>query len=205
MSRKSHRDQPTDRQRATIADRAAALIEEGETDYRLATQKAAKQLALNNRTLPDANEIDAALRCRQALFATDSQPQVLAALRIAALNVMRELESFSPWLVGPVLAGTANEFSEIELELIDVEPKYFEMFLLGRNIEFEVRDGAHHAGEREHSAPPTAAYLLDMYEWPVAVKIFEHHAARQRVFPLGHLRHDRAQREEVARRFQEDN
>jgi hypothetical protein len=204
MSRKSHRDQPTDRERATIADRAAALIEEGETDYRLATQKAAKQLALNNRVLPDANEIDAALRRRQALFSAESQPHALAALRIAALNSMRELESFSPWLVGPVLSGTANEFSEIELELIAVEPKHFEMFLLDKGIDFEARDGGHHSAERGHPASPVAEYLLDMYEWPVAVKIFEHHAARQRAFPPSHLMHDRAQREEAAQRFQEE-
>lgn len=204
MSRKPHRDQLTDRARTTIADRAAALIEGGETDYRLAVQKAAKQLALASRLLPDANEVDAALRRRQALFSTGSQPHALAALRMAALNIMRELEMFSPWLVGPVLAGTANEFSEIELELIAVEPKYFEMFLLGKNIEFEARDGAHDSGERKHPASPVAGYLLDMYEWPVAIKIFEHHAARQKSFPLGHPRRDRVQHEEAARRFQGD-
>lgn len=202
MAGKENRNGANDRLKARVADLAARLVDEGETDYRAAAQKAAKQLGLDRNTaLPDAIEIDRALRNRQALFAADSQPAVLQALRTETLRVMRELEPFSPWLVGSVLAGTANEFSEIELELVGIEPKHFEMYMLGKGIEFDTEDDGRAPRRTSRTEAPIARYSLTWADLPVAIVLFEHHAARQAMFPQGHLRHDRAQRDEAARRF----
>ncbi len=202
MARRTTRDGSTDRSKVAIADLAARLVDEGEIDYRAAAQKAARQLGFDrNQPLPDALEIDAALRNRQALFATESQPQVLNVLRGEALRVMRELDQFSPWLVGPVLTGTANQFSEIELELVGIEPKHVEMYLLGRGIQFDAEDGGRAPRRASRSAVPIARYSLTWAGLPVAIALFEHHAARQTVFPQGHLRHDRVQRDEAVKRF----
>ena len=190
--------------KAAIADLAARLIDEGETDYRAAAQKASKQLgAGRNQALPDATEIDRALRSRQTLFSAESQPQALRTLRAEALRVMRELEQFSPWLVGPVLTGTANEFSEIELELVGIEPKHFEMYLLGKGIEFEADDDGR--GAHRRLPAPVARYSLTWAGLPVAIALFEHHAARQAMFPQAHLRHDRVLRDEAVKRFRSDD
>lgn len=206
MALKDNRDGSNDRLKATIADLAARLVAEGETDYRAAALKAAKQLGLDRKALlPDAIEIDRALRCRQALFATESQPLALQALRAEALHVMRELDQFSPWLVGPVLTGTANEFSEIELELVGIEPKHFEMYLLGKGIEFDAADERRAPRHPSRTPAPIARYSLTWADLPIAIVLFEHHAARQALFPQGHLRHERVQRDEAMKRFESES
>lgn len=184
--------------RATIAQAAARLIAEGQSDYHAAKLKAARQLGVDDhQSLPDNLEIDAALRERLSLFARDSQPQVLAALRETALRVMDRLEAFSPWLVGSVLAGTANEFSQIELELVGVETKDFELYLLNHGIRFDTREMPGH--------PEVLRYEMEFDSAPVAITLHARHGARQSLHPRESLRHDRARREEAAVRFALEN
>jgi hypothetical protein len=64
-------------------------------------------------------------------------------LRQIALRIMTELEEFTPFLTGAVLNGTAGEHSEIHLQLFADSPKDVEVFLLNRNIDFEVSETAH--------------------------------------------------------------
>lgn len=198
------RDNERPRVQAQIATVAARLIAEGLTNYHSAKQKAARQLGMTkDHALPGNHEIEAALREHFALFASDTQPRALRALRETAIRLMTRLERFSPWLVGPVLSGIANEFSEIELELIGVEPKNFEMYLLDVGVDFEHRDVARrHAGERKLGAP-LASYRLEFDSLPVVITLHESHVARQSAHSGDRLRHERAQRAEVERRFAE--
>lgn len=199
---KTARGTKHDQVREEIAERAARLIEEGETDYSKAARKAAKQLhSAGNHSLPDLKEIDLALRYRQALYSRESHANVLIGLREAALKVMLQFDHFSPWLVGPVLSGTANEHSDIELEMIGIEPKRFEMYLLETQMVFsgpDVRLQAEIASTKSH---PSVSYSLSISGYAVMVVIFESHAARQRAYPQHHIRHDRAKREDALRRF----
>lgn len=201
---RDRRDNERPRVQAQIAALAARLIAEGLTNYHAAKQKAARQLGLTkDHALPGNHEIEAALREHLALFAGDTQPRALRALRETAIGAMTRLEQFSPWLVGSVLSGIANEFSEIELELIGVEPKNFEMYLLNAGVDFEHRDGARrHAGERKLDAPQ-ASYRLEFDRLPVVIMLYENHATRQSAHSGNSLMHERAQRAEVERRFAE--
>jgi hypothetical protein len=125
--------------RRRIAIAAAELIAEGTTDYRAAKMKAARSLNCDmTEALPDNREIDAAVRERLAIFQGNSQLQELIELREIAIRVMRRLEQFSPQLLGPVLTGTANRFSGIELEVLAEDEKAFPFFLLNANIAYEV-------------------------------------------------------------------
>ncbi len=126
--------------RRLIACAAARLIaEEGLTDYLTAKMKASRSLGCNAKeALPDNHEIEAALREHLAIFQRDSQPRELRALREIALEVMRRLLRFSPQLVGPVLTGTANRFSIIELEVVVDDEKALDLFLLNENVAYEV-------------------------------------------------------------------
>ena len=124
-----------------IAYLAARLIaEDGMTDFGAAKHKAARQMGIAERgLLPNDHEIESALRSHQAIFQNDSQPQECHALRQVAVDVMRWLNRFSPWLVGSVLSGSANRFSRVELEIVMDDTKRLEMFLFNEGTLFETR------------------------------------------------------------------
>ncbi len=199
--------------RVAVAQAAAQLIAEGLTDYRAAKQKAAKQLGLSGSdrdALPDNSEIEAALAEHHALFAADSQPVALRALREAGLRAMQWLHQFSPWISGPVLSGTANEFSAVELDLVGVDEKTFEMFLLNEDVIFELQGGSTtgtggHAPHRKRAAGGPAdqpiRFDITFDDAPVEITLFESQNARLTAFPKTSNRYDRAQLDEARERF----
>ena len=151
MSRKgSNRQTGT---RARIAAAAARLMaEDGIDDFALAKRKAAKQLgATDAQALPGNDEIEAELRAYLALYQADEHPQRVAELREIALDAMRALEHFSPYLTGPVLKGIAGPYAEIELQLFPDSVKEVEIFLLDRNINYETHESRRFAGDRAHA------------------------------------------------------
>ena len=205
--------------RRAIAESAARLIAEGLTDYGAAKRKAAQQLGLVEvSALPDNVEIEAALREHHALFASQSQPRALAALRAAALGAMQWLELFSPWISGPVLSGSANEYSAIELELIGVDAKSFEMFLLNDDVVFELHGGdttgvspsrgpsGHRKQGRSQAtnALVPVRYDVTFDDAPVEITLFDTQAARLAAFPKSSIRHQRAQFADATARFLQD-
>lgn len=130
-------DHPFRRRIACVA--AKLIAEEGLTDYQAAKMKAARSLGCDKKeALPDNREIEAAVREHLAIFQSDSQPRELRALREIASVVMRRLQPFSPQLLGPVLTGTANRFSSIELELIVGEEKALDLYFLNEHVVYEV-------------------------------------------------------------------
>ena len=61
---------------------------------------------------------------------------------------MRLLEQFRPYLAGAVLKGTAGRYSDIDLQLFTDDGKAVELFLLNRNIAYDVSDHRHFAGDQ---------------------------------------------------------
>jgi hypothetical protein len=139
--------------RARIAAAAARLMaEDGIDDFALAKRKAAKQLgALDSQSLPGNDEIEAELRAYLALYQADEHPQRVTELREIALDAMRALERFSPYLTGPVLKGIAGPYAEIELQLFPDSVKEVEIFLLDRNVAYATHEGRRYAGDRAHA------------------------------------------------------
>jgi hypothetical protein len=141
---------PRDDLRAEIAAAAARMIAEDGADYATAKRKAAKQILGDNRivshVLPDNAQIEEEVRIYNEIFFGDTQPARLLHLRKLALRLMEELAQFNPHLTGAVLNGTAGEHSDIHLYLFADSAKDVEIFLLNRNIQFDVSDKAHFAG-----------------------------------------------------------
>jgi hypothetical protein len=109
------------------------MAEDGVPDCSSARKKLSRQLGGSyERDLPDDGEIHSALRSYQTLYQSDEQQEALTRLRETALEAMEFLKSFDPWLVGPVLNGTAGPHSEIQLQLFTDRSKELEMFLLGQ-------------------------------------------------------------------------
>ena len=134
--------------RARIAAAAARLMaEDGIDDFALAKRKAARGLgAADTEALPGNDEIEAELRAYLALYQADEHPERVAELRGLALEAMRALERFNPYLTGPVLAGTAGPYAEIELQLFPESTKEVELFLLDRNIAYDASDERRYSG-----------------------------------------------------------
>src|SRR4051812_27895889 len=150
MARKTNKQTGT---RARIAAAAARLMaEDGIDDFALAKRKAAKQLgASDSQALPGNDEIEAELRAYLALYQADEHPQRVAELREIALDAMRALERFNPYLTGPVLKGIAGPYAEIELQLFPDSVKDVEIFLLDRNLAYDTQEGRRYAGDRAHA------------------------------------------------------
>src|SRR6185295_6440707 len=98
MARRSNRQ--TD-MRARIAAAAARLMaEDGIDDFGLAKRKAARQLGASETqsAMPRNEEIEEELRAYRALYQADEHPQIVAEFRRIALDAMRALERFAPYL-----------------------------------------------------------------------------------------------------------
>ena len=158
--------------RARIAAAAARLMaEDGIDDFALAKRKAARQLgAGDTQSLPRNDEIEAELRAYRALYQADEHPEILKELREVALDAMQALERFTPYLTGPVLAGTAGPHSEIDLQLFPDSAKEVEIFLLDRGIAFSTNEGRRYSGDRAR-----AVSLISLV-WdgvPVRLSVFD--------------------------------
>jgi hypothetical protein len=135
--------------RAEIAAAAARIIAEDGSDYGSAKRKAAKQILGDNKVpgdlLPDNSEIEEEVRIYNELFFGDTQPARLLHLRRLALRLMEDLAQFKPHLTGAVLNGTAGEHSDIHLHLFADSAKDVEIYLLNKNVNFEVSESSHFA------------------------------------------------------------
>jgi hypothetical protein len=114
--------------------------------------------------------------------------------------------AFEPWLTGAVLNGTANEYSEIELELVGVEAKTMEFILLNRGVEFDLQE----TNPKSKSYKPTDAtkpvqYHLEFEGAPLVITLYESHAQRQTLYPRGSIKHERVKYDEAEALFASEN
>jgi hypothetical protein len=120
-----------ERARQQLAQEAARLIvEHGIRDYRVAKVKAAERLGMNGRgSLPGNAEVELAVHNHLSLFGGDSHADHLNLLRESAIAAMDLLGAFSPRLVGPVLQGTADHNSAVNLHVFTDSPEAVAMQL----------------------------------------------------------------------------
>lgn len=129
----------SERARQIVAQEAARIIvNQGIRDYRLAKQKAAERLGLSSRgSLPGNAEIEVAVADYLQIFGGDEHADLLRLMRTAALSAMELLAPFSPRLVGPVLAGTADDNSAVNLHVFADSPEMIAMEIGDRGIQFK--------------------------------------------------------------------
>src|SRR6056300_1717573 len=132
------RNNESERARQVLAQEAARIIvDHGVRDYRVAKQKAAERLGVGTRgSLPGNAEVESAVAEYLQLFGGDSHADLLRLMRTAALSAMELLAEFSPRLVGPVLAGTADENSAVNLHLFTDSPEMVAMEIGDMGISF---------------------------------------------------------------------
>ena len=158
--------------RTRIAAAAARLMaEDGIDNFALAKRKAARQLgAADTESLPTNDEVESALRDYRALYQAEEHPERIAELRRVALDAMRALQRFSPYLTGPVLKGIAGPYAEIDLQLYPDSTKDVEMFLLERNIAFDTAETRRFSGDRAHAV---SVFKLDWHGAQLRLSVFD--------------------------------
>lgn len=158
MSRKNAR--PNGLRTRIAAAAARIMAEDGIDDFALAKRKAARQLGASDmQALPGNDEIEAELHAYRSLYQADEHPERLQALRESALSGMRLLERFHPYLTGPVLAGTAGQYANIDLQLFPESGKEVEIFLLDLGIPYDCVETRRYTGDRAR------AVSLLRFEW----------------------------------------
>lgn len=168
----ARRDDRTGSTRARIAAAAARIMaEDGIDDFALAKRKAAKQIgAVQGQALPGNDEIEAELRAYRELYQAEEHPALAAELLRTALDAMQALRTFRPYLTGPVLAGLAGPYSEIELQLFPESTKDVELFLLERNVPFSTREVRRFSGARGR---PVGVFELAWDDVPLKLFVFD--------------------------------
>ncbi len=158
MSRRSTR--PNGLRTSIAAAAARIMAEDGIDDFALAKRKAARQLGASDmQALPGNDEIEAELHAYRSLYQAEEHPERLQALRSAALDAMRLLERFHPYLTGPVLTGTAGPYADIDLQLFPESGKEVEIFLLDLGVTYDCVEARRYTGDRAR------AISLLRFEW----------------------------------------
>jgi hypothetical protein len=121
-----------------LAQEAARIIvDQGVRDYRAAKIKAAERLGFNSRgSLPRNAEIERAVSDHLQLFGRESHADFLRIMREVALSAMKLLKSFSPRLVGPVLNGTADSNSAVNLHVFADSPELVAIALADLGVNY---------------------------------------------------------------------
>lgn len=165
-------DTSPDALRREIAAVAARLIADGGLDYAGAKRKALRQVLGEGGTpkasMPDNDQIDAALREHLDLFDDDHADRV-ARRRQAAAALMRRLAPFRPYLTGAVWKGIVAEHAPIHLQLFHDNPKDVEIQLLNDGIRFDVDTTPHF---RDRSRDDVEAILFWWRDEPVMLSLY---------------------------------
>ncbi len=110
--------------RDVAVEAARIMATEGQRNFMAAKRKAAERIGAGPRiVLPSNREVEEALRAYQGFFGGEDHTHNLSSLREVAIEVMRHLEQFQPRLVGPVLDGTADQYSRVSLHLFNDPPE----------------------------------------------------------------------------------
>lgn len=134
--------------KSEIAATAARMVVEEGLEFGPAKRRAVKQMGLSARTsLPDNDELEAAVREYLALFCGDTQPAELAALRRLAALWMARLAPFRPYVVGAVWRGTATRLSDIHLHLFCDDPKAVDIALIDQQLRYTAHTTSSFRGE----------------------------------------------------------
>ncbi len=165
--------------RQRIAQEAARIMAQtGSRNYLQAKRKAAQQLGVSDtRTLPGNLEIEQALAEYQRLFQGHVQPGQLRRLRQVATDGMRFLRQFGPKLVGPVLDGTADQHSEVNLHLFADTVELVATFLMEQGIPNDLADRRLRMPDGGYVRVPEFRFLAG--DVPMALTVFSGPAAYQ--------------------------
>jgi hypothetical protein len=176
---KTPRNNGHDRKRRLVAQETARIIvTQGIRDYHVAKLKAADRLGLTDRgSLPGNGEIEQAIEDYHLIFGGTEHPALLRRLRTAAITAMEILAAYSPRLVGPVLAGTADENSAINLHVFSDSAEAVASHLEATGIAYRTYE--RRIRSRKDRSDVHAGFEFDCSNATVQATVFPYDGIRQ--------------------------
>lgn len=171
-----------ERARQMLAQEAARIIvDHGVRDYRAAKIKAAERLGMNSRgALPRNSEVELALSEHLQLFGRESHSDFLRVMREHAVAVMSMLSAFTPRLVGPLLNGTADENSVVNLHVFADSAESVAMQLVERGYSYRPYERRLKISRGRGATPNTfAGFQFDYEDVSVEATVFPVDGIRQ--------------------------
>jgi len=156
----SGRNRSNAHRRRLAYEAARIMMDQGVQEFDRARRKAAERAGIGNkRNWPSNEEIQDALLQRRRLLQGEGQAQELRNLRKQALAAMRTFATFTPRLVGPVLAGSADATQGIRLHLFTDSPEEVLFRLLDQGIPWQERESALRYGDGARRAHPVFSFV----------------------------------------------
>jgi len=175
--KRSDNNNPRMRQRLAV-EAARIMSKESITDFHAAKCKAAKRLGITGeQNMPRNIEIELALKEYQTIFRPEQQAMELRSLRKTAIDIMNLLHDFSPRLVGPVLRGTADHYSAINIHLFTDSSQTLDWLLIEHHIPFTIDEREYRFNESELKRYPL--YLIEDEEAKIELTVFPEKGIRQ--------------------------
>jgi len=152
----------SDHLRSAVAQEAARLMaEHGIQDFLVAKRKAAERYGVfESGLLPKNTEIEAALVSYQRLFGGPQHERSLQQQRRVAVAAMQLLRKFEPRLVGPVLAGSATEYADIQLHVFSDSAEVVYLHLMDQRYDYEVLERRIRMSPERQIAVPTVRFEM---------------------------------------------
>lgn len=149
--------------RAQVAAEAARIMAtEEQYDFHAAKRKAALRIGTNDRlALPSNLEVQDALLSYQNLYGGQQHVHQLEKLRLAAVSAMRDLQDYSPRLVGPVLDGSAGEHCRISLHVFCDAAETLVLDFLERRLPFKQEQRRLRGSDRNYLNVPVFVIEVD--------------------------------------------
>ena len=168
-----------ERIRQLLAQETARLIvDHGIRDYRTAKIKAVERLGMRaHGALPGNAEIERAVSEHLRLFGRGSHLTLLSMMRKAALSAMELLHPFTPRLVGPVLNGTADANSAVNLHVFTDSAEAVAATLTSRGIRY--RSYERRLKTRRDRTDAFAGYRFHQGESAIEATVFPVDGIRQ--------------------------
>ncbi|HER34180.1 MAG: hypothetical protein JXJ30_00995 [Halothiobacillaceae bacterium] len=142
----------------------------------------------------DLDRLERELTRYRATF-RPAQDERLLELRRAALEAMGFFSAFRPRLVGDVLAGTADAYSAIVLQLFAPTPEVVMRYLLARDIPFEESETSYDYGQGRSERVSVFAFVAGGEQ--VVLEVFPENRIRETPIGPGGARLRRASRRQV--------
>ncbi|MEE8343648.1 MAG: hypothetical protein V3R51_07585 [Gammaproteobacteria bacterium] len=164
--------------RRQVALEAARIMARGSVqDFLAAKRKAVSRLGISEaRFLPRNIEIKNALADYQHLFQSETQSNQLRSLRETALEAMHFFSAYEPRLVGEVLDGIANQYSDVTLHLFSDTVEDVELYLMQKQISYITKQRRVRTHKDEYK------------QYPVFKIMAGDHCVELVVFPVNGLR-----------------
>ncbi len=165
--------------RMQVAAEAARIIAtESQHNYHAAKAKAAERIGVSERlALPSNIEVKEALSAYQSLYGGTQHQDNLERLRHTAVRAMQILGNFKPRLVGPVLDGTANEYSRVALHIFCDPPDCVILYFMDKSMPFQQEQRQIRWHDGSHKTIPLILFELD--DTAIELSVFDPVILRQ--------------------------